>query len=153
MLDGELELTPLLEDPYDIILPKGHRLAERKTLRLRDLADESWISSTEGGGCRRIHERACQDAGFEPKVAFESDETLAVQALVAAGRGRDDAAAAGPSAVHPGVVVRELPPGSLVRRIWAARLASAYRSPACEAMLQILGDVAEEFDGQQLAAA
>src|SRR3954453_1622429 len=28
MLDGELELTALLEDPYDIILPKGHRLAE-----------------------------------------------------------------------------------------------------------------------------
>src|SRR5215218_3165319 len=60
MLDAELELTPLLRDPYDVILPRGHQLADRKTLRLRDLADESWISSTQGGGCRRIHERACQ---------------------------------------------------------------------------------------------
>jgi DNA-binding transcriptional LysR family regulator len=153
MLDGELELVALLEDPYDIILRKGHRLAERKTVRLRDLADESWISSTTGGGCRRIHERACQEAGFEPKVAFESDETLAVQALVAAGVGVTMLPRLALSTVHPGVVVRELPPGSLVRRIWAARLANAYRSPACEAMLQILGDVAEEFDGAKLAAA
>jgi molybdate transport repressor ModE-like protein len=66
MLDGELELTGLLEDPYDVILPKGHRLAERKSVRLRDLADESWISSTAGGGCPRNHERACQDARIEP---------------------------------------------------------------------------------------
>ncbi|HEY1358083.1 MAG TPA: LysR family transcriptional regulator [Thermoleophilaceae bacterium] len=153
MLDGELELTRLLEDPYDIILPAGHRLAERKTLKLRDLAGESWISSTVGNGCRRIHERACEDAGFEPKVAFESDDTLAVQSLVAAGVGVTMLPRLALSTVHPGVVVRELPRGSLARRIWAARLKSAYRSPACEAMLQILGDVAEEFDGFKLAAA
>src|SRR3954447_16768799 len=152
MLNGELELTHLLEDPYDIILPKGHRLAERKTLRLRDLSEESWISSTVGGGCRLIHERACQDAGFEPAVAFESDETLAAQALVAAGVGVTMLPRLALAAVHPGVVVRELPAGQLVRRIWAARLASAYRSPACEAMLQILRDVAEEFGQQQAAA-
>src|ERR671930_2089904 len=34
MLDGELELTLLLEDPYDVIVPKGHPLAGRKGLRL-----------------------------------------------------------------------------------------------------------------------
>ena len=32
-----------------------------------------------------------------------------------------------------------------LRTVWAARLDDAYRSPACEAMLQILQDVAEEF--------
>jgi hypothetical protein len=50
-------------------------------------------------------------------------------------------------------VVRGMPGDAMVRRIWAARLANAYRSPACEAMLQILHDVAEEFDGVGLAAA
>ena len=151
MLDGELELAHLLDDAYDVILPKGHRLAERKTLRLADLAEESWISSTEGAAAAAF-ERACQEAGFEPKVAFESDETLAVQALVAAGVGVTMLPRLA-STVHPGVVVRQLPPQVLVRRIWAARLANAYRSPACEAMLQILHDVAEEFDGSELAAA
>jgi molybdate transport repressor ModE-like protein len=153
MLDGELDLTPLLEDPYDVILPKGHPLADRKTLRLTDLADEYWISSSDGGGCRRIHHRACQDAGFEPRVAFEADETLAAQALVAAGVGVTLHPRLALATVHPGVVVRQLPPNAMVRRIWAARPAGDYRSPACEAMLQILLDVAEEFDGRQSAAA
>src|SRR5215218_9791086 len=142
MLDGELELTPLIEDPYDVILPKCHALADRKTLRLADLADESWIWSSLGGGCRRIHERACQDAGFEPRVAFETDETLAAQAFVAAGVGVTLLPRLALATVHPGVVVRQLPPGAMVRRIWGARLKDAYRSPACEAMLQILRDVA-----------
>jgi hypothetical protein len=32
-----------------------------------------------------------------------------------------------------------------VRRVWAARLEGAYPSPAADAMLQVLRDVAEEF--------
>jgi DNA-binding transcriptional LysR family regulator len=152
MLDAELDLTELLEDPYEVIVPEGHPLAERKSLRLADLAEESWISSSDRSGCREILARACQDAGFEPRVAFESDETMAAQALVAAGVGVTLLPRLGLSTLHPGVVVRPLAK-LLVRRVWAARPASAYRSPACEAMLQILSDVAEEFDGQQPAAA
>jgi DNA-binding transcriptional LysR family regulator len=153
MLDGELDVTLLLEDPYDVILPKGHHLAERKTVRLADLAEESWIASSDRNGCRQITERACQDAGFEVEAAFEADDTLASQALVAAGVGVTVLPRLALATVHPGVVVRPLPLGAMVRRIWAARLETAYRSPACEAMLQILSDVAEEFAGQQLAAA
>jgi DNA-binding transcriptional LysR family regulator len=153
MLDGELDLTPLLEDPYDVILPEGHRLAGRKALRLADLEEEAWIASSDRNGCRQITQRACQDAGFEPRVAFEADETLAAQALVAAGVGVTLLPRLALATVHPGVVVRPLPPRSMVRRVWAARLAGAYRSPACEAMLQILSNVAEEFEGAELAAA
>ena len=40
-----------------------------------------------------------------------------------------------------------------MRRIWAAREAGAYRSPASEAMVQILLDVAEEFAGATLEVA
>src|SRR5215211_4096830 len=143
MLDPELELTHLLDDPYDAILPRGHALAEHPKLRLADLADEPWIASTDAGGCRRITERACQDAGFGPRVAFEADETLAAQALVAAGVGVTLLPRLALAAVHPAVVARALvkPP---VRRIWAARPAGAYQSPASEAMLQILRDVAED---------
>jgi len=153
MLDGGLDLTRLLDDPYNAILARDHPLAERKTLRLADLAEESWIASSDGCGCRRIQERACQEAGFEPRVAFEADETLAAQALVAAGVGVTVLPRLALATVHPGVVVRPLPPDAMVRRIWAARLVSAYRSPACEAMLQILRDVAEEFEGESRAAA
>ena len=151
MLDGELELAHLLDDAYDVILPKGHRLAERKTLRLADLAE---VVDLVDRGRLPPHSRARLPGGglrAEGGVRVRRDPRRPGSRR--GRRWRDDAAAAGAGTVHPGVVVRQLPPQVLVRRIWAARLANAYRSPACEAMLQILHDVAEEFDGSELAAA
>jgi molybdate transport repressor ModE-like protein len=144
MLDGELELTHLIDDAYDAILPKGHPLAARKRLRLADMAEEPWICSTDTNGCRAITERACQDAGFEPRIAFEADETLAAQALVASGVGVTLLPRLALTTVHPAAEARRLikPP---VRRIWAARPAGDYVAPATAAMLQILEDVAEDF--------
>src|SRR5918997_5581004 len=144
MLDDELELTALIDDPYDLIVPKGHALAARKRLRLTDLADEPWVASSNDVGCRTITDRVCQDAGFEPRVAFEADETLAAQALVAAGVGVTLLPRLALATVHPAVVARSVTHAPK-RRVWAARMAEGYRSPASEAMLQILQDVAEEF--------
>jgi DNA-binding transcriptional LysR family regulator len=152
MLEPEFELTHLLDDPYDAILPAGHGLAERNRLRLADLSGEPWIASTDAAGCRLITERACQDAGFSPRVAFEVDETLAAQALVAAGVGVTLLPRLALTALHPGVIARRLAKAPM-RRIWASRARSEYQSPASEAMLQILQDVAEDFQAGQLELA
>src|SRR3954453_14740284 len=143
---------PLLDAPYDAILPAGHALAERHRLRLADLSGEPWIASTDAAGCRRITERSCQDAGFSPRVAFEVDETLAAQALVAAGVGVTLLPRLALTALHPGVVSCRLAKAP-TRRIWSARTRSEYQSPASEAMLQILRDVAEDFQAGQLELA
>ena len=144
MLDSELELTHLVDDPYEAILPRDHKLAEKRQLRLSDLADEPWIASTSASGCRQITELSCRDAGFEPRIAFEADETLAAQALVAAGVGVTMLPRLALTTVHPAVINRTLtrPP---VRRVWAARLEGSFRSPASDAMIQILEDVAQEY--------
>jgi DNA-binding transcriptional LysR family regulator len=152
MLEPELELTPLVDDRYDAILPRDHRLARRRRLALSDLAEDPWIASRHSGGCRQITEQVCRDAGFEPRVAFEADETLAAQALVAAGVGVTILPRLALTVVHPEVVTRALSDAP-VRRVWAARAASAYRSPASEAMMQILSDVAEEFREAKLELA
>ena len=102
MLMPELELTHLLDDCYDALLPAGHRLADRRRLSLADLSDEPWILSTSTCGCRQITQSTCRDAGFEPRVAFEADETLAAQALVAAGVGVTLLPRMALTAVHPG---------------------------------------------------
>jgi DNA-binding transcriptional LysR family regulator len=144
LLAPELELFHLIDDRYEVILPEDHRFLDRRRLSLADLAEEHWIASTDLCGCRRITEAACRGAGFEPRVAFEADDTLAAQALVAAGVGVTLLPHLALTTVHPGVVARTLHDGP-VRRVWAARLESAYRAPACEAMVQILQDVAAEF--------
>jgi DNA-binding transcriptional LysR family regulator len=152
LLGPELSLTHLLDDRYDAILPKGHRLAGRRRLSLPDLAEEHFVASTSVCGCRKITETVCREAGFEPQVAFEADETMAAQALVAAGVGVTLLPQLALTTPHPGVVARRLtdPPA---RRIWAARLEGAYASPASDAMLQTLQDVAEEFREARLELA
>ena len=152
-LDPELELTHLVDDHYDVILPRDHKLAGRRQVRLSDLAGEPWIASTDAAGCRAIAELACREAGFDPRIAFEADETLAAQALVAAGVGVTVLPRLALTTVHPAVVNRRLtqPP---VRRIWAARVDGAYCSPASDAMVQILEDVADDYreTGLELAS-
>jgi DNA-binding transcriptional LysR family regulator len=152
MLMPELELTHLLDDSYDALLPAGHKLAERRRLSLSDLSAEPWILSTTGCGCRQITQSTCRDAGFEPQVAFEADETLAAQALVAAGVGVTLLPRMALTAVHPGTVPRALKDAP-VRRVLAARVEGGFHSPASDAMLQIFQDVAGEFSGPRLELA
>ena len=58
--------------------------ADRAT-NLTDHVDDDWI-----GGCERCRShlvRRCAAAGFTPRIAFTTDDYVAVQALVAAGLG------------------------------------------------------------------
>jgi DNA-binding transcriptional LysR family regulator len=141
MLPGDLELVHLLDDPYDVILPSAHSLAE-----------DPWIASTSMCGCRKITESACREAGYRPRVAFEADETTAAQALVAAGVGVTLLPRLALTTLHPGVVARTVV-GAPVRRVWAARSEGSYASPASDAMMQTLRDVAEEFRDTKLELA
>ena len=152
-LGPDLELFPLIDDRYEAVVAKDHPLAQRRRLKMADLRDDPWIASTACCGCRAITDRACSDAGFEARVAFEADETMSAMALVAAGVGVTIFPHLALNPLHPGVVARSLGRDAPVRRIWAARLADGYRSPASEAMVQILLDVAEEFrETEPLAA-
>jgi len=52
---------------------------------LAKYADSRWIAGCER--CRSYLVRQCEAAGFTPKIAFTTDDYVAVQALVAAGLG------------------------------------------------------------------
>lgn len=151
--DDELERTHLIDDTVDIVLPRGHRLARRRSVRLEDLTDEPWISGCGPSSCSMMLQRACTDAGFEARIAFESDDYQVQQALVAAGVGVTMLPRLCLTTVHPAVEVRSLGRAAPVRRVWAARLASSYRSPASDAMVQILADVSAHFDASRTLAA
>jgi len=83
-----LERRPLLTDHLQVVLPNGHRLAERNAVDLTDLEDEPMIlprRDTPAGRFRSMIEHLCAQAGFAPHVAFELDDLPAAQAFVAAG--------------------------------------------------------------------
>ena len=144
-IDETLDAVHLIDDRYDLLVAREHSLAGRARVRIADLEDERWVNSTQGCGCRQAVLHACAQAGFEPRVAFETDEILAVQALVANGMGVTLMPQLALTSVHPGVAVRPVGRDAPVRHIYAARLRDAYSSPATQAMVQFLVDTADEF--------
>ena len=145
--DKAIDRHPLLDDPMYVCLPANHPAAGKARLRLKDLADEAWImgiTATCPDG--QILQRACQGAGFEPRLAFQSDDYVAIQGFVAAGVGVCFIPDLALVAVREDVVIRQLEGRAPVRHILAATLAGGFVSPAAAAMLDILVEVGGEFE-------
>ena len=146
MYEG-IELHHLVDDPMYLALPRDHRLAKKPRVRLNDVAEETWIQESGAHSwCGSFHEAVCTDAGFQPKVGFRSDDYNVVQGLIAAGVGISLLPGLALTNLRDDIVVRSLGKGAPARKIAAATLAGRYRSPATEAMLEILSEVAGSFE-------
>jgi DNA-binding transcriptional LysR family regulator len=146
MYEG-IELHHLVDDPMYLALPRDHPLAAKPRVRLKDVAEETWIQESGAHSwCGSFHEAVCTNAGFQPKVGFRSDDYNVVQGLIAAGVGISLLPGLALTNVREDIVIRSLGPQAPARRIAAATLAGRYRSPATGAMLDILGEVAARFE-------
>jgi len=141
--------TELLEDPLYLALPQAHRLASKGRLRLSDLAAEAWVQTSSASPCARHVVRSCHAAGFEPNVAFESDDYQTVQGLVAAGVGVALIPELALSVVREDIAIRALSPAPPVRQVIAATPAGARLVPAAPAMLGVLEEVARDYETQR----
>jgi len=153
--DG-IERIHLIDDPMYVALPTDHPLAAKRTLKLADLAAEAWIGGSPTCDCNLMVYRACHDAGFEPRIAFESDDYLAIQGFVAAGVGVALIPDLGLTTVREDIVIRSLGAHAPVRRIEVAVLAGGFRAPATTVMLEALqraaGRYAQQRSGLALAS-
>ncbi|MBZ4486070.1 LysR family transcriptional regulator [Microbacterium sp. cx-55] len=68
-------------DDLLVVVPADHRLAARTTVDLAELAKEDWIAGCPR--CRGHLLESCARAGFEPRIAFETDNIVAVESMVA----------------------------------------------------------------------
>jgi DNA-binding transcriptional LysR family regulator len=107
---------------------------------VRDLAGEAWVVPHADGlarGYRAMLDRLFADAGFAPRIAFETHNLQAVQALVAADLGvalMHDLTM--PTRRHD-LAVRPLSGPRLARSVSAVTVAGR-QAPAAEAMLEVL---------------
>jgi DNA-binding transcriptional LysR family regulator len=147
--DDGVDRVHLLDDPMYVVLPEGHPAARKRNLKLEDLAEESWILGTTAS-CpdASIVLRSCQLAGFEPRIAFNSDDYFAMQGFVAAGVGASFIPDLALISVRDDIVVRSLGPRPPARQIVAATLKDSFRSPAKQAMLDVLVEVGRGFGGK-----
>jgi DNA-binding transcriptional LysR family regulator len=85
---AELEQHRLCRDPIVLALPKAHPAAAHATVRLRDLATETWLSPHAETQFGQMQLRACRlTGGFEPDVRHWANDIAILIALVAAGEG------------------------------------------------------------------
>ncbi|CAH1194290.1 Hydrogen peroxide-inducible genes activator [Paenibacillus auburnensis] len=79
------------EERIDLAVPPEHPLASRSAQGIRtaleELKDEPFIVLKEGQGFRKMTVELCREAGFEPRIVFESNNMETVQSLVATGMG------------------------------------------------------------------
>jgi DNA-binding transcriptional LysR family regulator len=77
--DQGLQTEPLLEETVHLAALTAEPLTAQR--------DTSWIAGTPGTLCHALTVRACEAAGFTPRIRHHADDFGAVLALVAAGQG------------------------------------------------------------------
>ena len=108
---GPLTWTPLARQRLAIGLPADHRLADSTApLRLRAVAGDPFIAMRPGYGTRLLLDALTADAGFRPRLVFESMELTTVAGLVSAGLGVALLPIDDPFLSVSGVVLRPLAP-------------------------------------------
>jgi DNA-binding transcriptional LysR family regulator len=87
--DTMLASQPLAQAPLMVVLPKKHALAGRKTLNIRELAQEPFIANTRSSEpvVRDAFISLCHSAGFSPRIEQEAGNVQTVLGLVASGLG------------------------------------------------------------------
>jgi DNA-binding transcriptional LysR family regulator len=80
----DIECQIVFRDPILVAVPKGHRLANRSSVSLIELRDESFVGVKRGYGTRDLIDSVCQSVGFVPKYVYEGDEPARLSTLVEA---------------------------------------------------------------------
>lgn len=78
---------PLSTEELFVIVPKEHPLAQKSIIKLKDLAEESFITYKRELTFGEMTDRFFKEAGFIPKVTFEGEEMGTIAGLVAANLG------------------------------------------------------------------
>ncbi|WP_082569675.1 LysR family transcriptional regulator [Knoellia sp. Soil729] len=131
--------VPLATDPFVAVVPRDHRLAPARTVRLADLRGETWVSNDiHGSQVHRMVLSACAAAGFTPRFTVQAQEHYSAIQFVAAGVG---------ISVMPRLAARTLPPEVMrlritdptpVRDISALVRETGRPNPAAERLVQML---------------
>jgi molybdate transport repressor ModE-like protein len=133
-----LTWVPLLDDPLWAVLPAGHRLADRPSVTIAELADERWVH-----GCLKVvdalgHYAAL--AGIELQTACRGTDYVFAQELVRAGVGVSLIPAVALTADRDGLAFVTLEPPSPTRYVGAV-VARRRPAPLALALLTALEEI------------
>jgi DNA-binding transcriptional LysR family regulator len=165
LLDSELtpldlpvavEAIPVLDDPLLAALPYSHPLAGKASVSLAELREEEWMVCGVDGTCSdsNVILRACSEAGFTPRIGFDSDDYAAVQGMVASGMGVALIPSLALVGARSDIAIKPLRDAAPARRVRAG-IASDRPSALADALVEILRVAGRErrWAGRQLTVA
>jgi DNA-binding transcriptional LysR family regulator len=77
----------LYREPLRLVVHHGHPLADRSSAGLQDIRRDPFVALEPGYGMRSLTDALFREAGFRPRIAFESQDTHTARGLVSAGLG------------------------------------------------------------------
>jgi LysR family transcriptional regulator, hydrogen peroxide-inducible genes activator len=83
----DLECYPLRTERLFAILPKGHRLAKKRTLVMKELREDPFLLLRDDHCFRETSIEICKRARILPQVIFESGQFSSILGMVGAGLG------------------------------------------------------------------
>jgi DNA-binding transcriptional LysR family regulator len=135
------DLHHLLDERLLVAVPRNHRLARRRTVRLAELAEDAFITGSATD--ERALLRAYLPPDFQPRVDIIAADWTGKLGCVAAGLGVALVPALAARAAPADIVLLRLHrDDASTRRIFAATLAGRTRPPAVTRLLGILDEVA-----------
>ncbi|MGD3109598.1 LysR family transcriptional regulator [Streptomyces sp. YGL11-2] len=137
---SRLQWTALLEDPLYVVMPEGHRLADRESLDMAELAAEPWVL-----GCLKTEaylRRYAERAGFEPEVRGTTTDYFFARSLVAAGMGISLIPAIALVPTVPGLRAVPIEPPTPTRHIGVATIGRRRDRPHITTFIQALREQA-----------
>ena len=140
LLDGPFDALELLSDPYVLLVPAEHDLADAARASLADVGDLTLIGNR---ACRStsLAEGELAQRGVGLDVAFRSDDNGTVQGLVGAGFGVALVPLLATDPKDDRISVLELDPEIPPRRIALAWHRDRHRSPAARAFVDVAVEV------------
>jgi DNA-binding transcriptional LysR family regulator len=105
-----IQISTLIKERYVAVLPEAHRLARKRSLRVRDLEKEPFILFARRMGPLAFDRTVacCEGNGFRPKIVQDAPQWPTLVRLVSAGLGVSLAPACVASVAIPGAVYREV---------------------------------------------
>ncbi|MGA9872984.1 MAG: LysR family transcriptional regulator [Rhodococcus sp. (in: high G+C Gram-positive bacteria)] len=129
-----IEVTSLMREPIDLVLPPDHALAQQNSVDLRQLVDEYWISVRGGFPVDDVLLSVAAVTGVQPRVVQRINDFRVTEELVA--RGHGVALMPRYAVVHPGLVRLPLA-GVRAGRIYElATRPGAHAMPAVAAVIE-----------------
>jgi LysR family transcriptional regulator, transcription activator of glutamate synthase operon len=137
--DPQLRSEPLYDDELVIAVGGSHRLASQSTVRIDELRDEPFVIFRRGSSVTARLFSEARKAQFEPRVVFESVDSLTIRSLVAEGLGIALYPRMLGNMPGPNVSLLSMTPERIIRNVALVRRDSPY-APSAETFITFIRD-------------